>query len=63
MQLKREKEVEEVNDNWTQEDELASCEDLFTAVMTATDDANRPLHLVFQLLPSKKVSMPNRHLI
>ncbi|XP_018906134.2 protein polybromo-1 isoform X2 [Bemisia tabaci] len=37
------------------EDELNFCEDLFTAVMTATDgDTNRPLHLVFQLLPSKK---------
>lgn len=40
------------------EDELNFCEDLFTAVMTATDgDTNRPLHLVFQLLPSKKVSV------
>jgi hypothetical protein len=30
-------------------------EDLFTAVMMATDQDNRPLHTVFQLLPSKKV--------
>lgn len=32
-------------------------EDLFAAVMTATDpiDNNRPLHIVFQLKPSKKV--------
>ncbi|XP_044737785.1 protein polybromo-1 isoform X3 [Chrysoperla carnea] len=29
-------------------------EDLFTAVMMATDQDNRPLHTVFQLLPSKK---------
>ncbi|XP_054286185.1 protein polybromo-1-like isoform X2 [Macrosteles quadrilineatus] len=47
-----EREAEE--DSWSQEDELGACEDLFTAVMTATDDTNRPLHLVFQLLPSKK---------
>jgi len=32
-------------------------EDLFAAVMTATDptDNNRPLHIMFQLKPSKKV--------
>lgn len=32
-------------------------EDLFAAVMTATDptDNNRPLHTMFQLKPSKKV--------
>jgi hypothetical protein len=30
-------------------------EDLFSAVMMATDQDNRPLHTVFQLLPSKKV--------
>lgn len=36
------------------DDELGYCEDLFTAVMTAMDQDNRPLHLVFQLLPSKK---------
>lgn len=34
-------------------------EDLFSAVMTATDpqDNNRPLHTPFQLRPSKKVLM------
>lgn len=48
---KDEKEASELN----HEEELNLCEDLFTAVMTATD-ADRPLHLVFQLLPSKKVN-------
>lgn len=40
------------------DDELAMCEDLFTAVMSATDNDNRLLSAAFQLLPSKKVSMP-----
>jgi len=31
------------------------CEDLFTAVMSATDNDNRLLSAAFQLLPSKKV--------
>uniref|UniRef100_A0A8D8SGT3 Protein polybromo-1 n=1 Tax=Cacopsylla melanoneura TaxID=428564 RepID=A0A8D8SGT3_9HEMI len=30
------------------------CEELFTVVMSSTDADNRPLHEVFQLLPSKK---------
>lgn len=34
-------------------------EDFFTAIMTATDPENRPLHSVFQLLPSKKVGFEN----
>lgn len=29
-------------------------EDLFTAVMSATDSENKPIYLEFQLLPSKK---------
>lgn len=33
------------------------CEDLFTAVMSATDNDNRLLSAAFQLLPSKKVSV------
>lgn len=48
---KDEKEASELN----HEEELNLCEDLFTAVMSATDVDNRPLHPVFQLLPSKKV--------
>lgn len=36
------------------DDELAMCEDLFTAVMSATDN-DRLLSEAFQLLPSKKV--------
>lgn len=40
------------------DDELAMCEDLFTAVMSATDNDNRLLSAAFQLLPSKKVIMP-----
>lgn len=39
------------------DDELVMCEDLFTAVMSATDNDNRPLSAAFQLLPSKKVSV------
>jgi len=37
------------------DDELAMCEELFTAVMSATDNENRLLSAAFQLLPSKKV--------
>ncbi|VVC46091.1 Bromodomain, conserved site,High mobility group box domain,Bromodomain,Bromo adjacent homology (BAH) [Cinara cedri] len=37
------------------DDELAMCEDLFTAVMSATDNDNRLLSEAFQLLPSKKL--------
>lgn len=37
------------------EDDAELYEELFTAVMTACDDNNRPLHLMFQLLPSKKL--------
>ncbi|XP_050428093.1 protein polybromo-1 isoform X2 [Adelges cooleyi] len=36
------------------EEELTMYEDLFTAVMSATDNDNRPLSAAFQLLPSKK---------
>ncbi|XP_025412250.1 protein polybromo-1 isoform X3 [Sipha flava] len=36
------------------DDELAMCEELFTAVMSATDNDNRLLSAAFQLLPSKK---------
>ncbi len=39
------------------DDELNLCEDLFSAVITATDAENRPLYPVFQLLPSRKVSI------
>ncbi|XP_075218433.1 protein polybromo isoform X4 [Lycorma delicatula] len=49
-----EKDEKEANELF-HEEELNLCEDLFTAVMTATDIDNRPLHLVFQLLPSKKL--------
>lgn len=36
------------------DDDLESYEELFATVMSATDDNNRPLNLMFQLLPSKK---------
>ncbi|XP_063225163.1 protein polybromo-1 isoform X3 [Bacillus rossius redtenbacheri] len=36
------------------DDDMNQYEELFTAVMLATDSDNRPLHTVFQLLPSKK---------
>lgn len=63
-QSKRVAETDESSrdESWNQEDELGFCEDLFTVVMTATDDTNRPLHLVFQLLPSKKVSTVKAYL-
>lgn len=46
---------EESNSSFIGDDELAMCEDLFTAVMSATDNDNRLLSAAFQLLPSKKV--------
>lgn len=36
------------------DDEINPYEDLFSSIMTASDQDSRPLHLVFQLLPSKK---------
>lgn len=36
------------------DDDIDAYEELFTAVMTATDEGNRPLHPMFDLLPSKK---------
>lgn len=48
--------AEDTSESSTNPDEEANMyEDLFTAVMMATDQDNRPLHTVFQLLPSKKV--------
>lgn len=37
------------------EDDFEVFEELFTSVMTACDEGNRPLHLMFQLLPSKRL--------
>uniref|UniRef100_A0A1B6CN38 Protein polybromo-1 n=1 Tax=Clastoptera arizonana TaxID=38151 RepID=A0A1B6CN38_9HEMI len=51
---KQDMDTEDTSESSTMEEELGYCEDLFIAVMTATDADNRPLHLVFQLLPSKK---------
>lgn len=46
---------EDTSETSTNPDEdMNQFEDLFTAVMTATDLENRPLHIDFQLLPSKK---------
>ncbi|KAG4079697.1 hypothetical protein HA402_009083 [Bradysia odoriphaga] len=36
------------------DDDFELFEELFSSVMTACDENNRPLHLMFQLLPSKK---------
>ena len=48
--------AEDTSEGSTNPDDDANMyEDLFTAVMMATDQDNRPLHTVFQLLPSKKV--------
>ncbi|XP_065223085.1 protein polybromo-1 isoform X3 [Planococcus citri] len=48
---------ESSTDSWatTNEDELNLCEELFSTVMTASDQDTRPLYPVFQLLPSKKL--------
>ncbi|PSN42113.1 hypothetical protein C0J52_02963 [Blattella germanica] len=47
--------AEDTSESSTNPDDDANMyEDLFTAVMMATDPDNRPLHTVFQLLPSKK---------
>lgn len=46
---------EDTSETSTNPDEdMNPYEELFTAVMTATDVDNRPLHTAFQLLPSKK---------
>lgn len=46
---------EDTSETSTNPDEdMNQFEDLFTAIMTATDTENRPLHTDFQLLPSKK---------
>lgn len=46
---------EDTSETSTNPDEdMNQFEDLFTAVMQATDSENRPLHTDFQLLPSKK---------
>ncbi|KAK2578508.1 hypothetical protein KPH14_002062 [Odynerus spinipes] len=51
--------AEDTSESSTNPDEetMQQFEDLFAAVMTATDpmDNNRPLHIVFQLKPSKKL--------
>lgn len=36
------------------DDDMDAYEELFASVMNATDDSNRPLNLMFQLLPSRK---------
>lgn len=51
-------EIEESStESWAtnNEDELSMCEELFAAVITATDPDTRPIYPVFQLLPSRKV--------
>ncbi|XP_049837847.1 protein polybromo-1 isoform X3 [Schistocerca gregaria] len=47
-------EVDDDDNSSTHDDDINVYEELFTTVMTATDADNRPLHTVFQLLPSKK---------
>lgn len=37
------------------DDDMELFEELFTTVMIACDDNNRPLHIMFQLLPSKRI--------
>jgi protein polybromo-1 len=45
---------EDTSESSNFDDEANVYEELFTAVMTATDNENRPLHTSFQLVPSKK---------
>lgn len=58
--------MEDTSESSTNPDEetMQLFEDLFAAVMTATDpaDNNRPLHTMFQLKPSKKVRIINTYL-
>lgn len=50
---------ESSTESWaTTDDELNMCEELFAAIINATDQ-DRPLYPVFQLLPSKKVCEVN----
>lgn len=49
-----EDDASETSSNINAEEDLENYEELFTSVMTATDDTSRPLNLMFQLLPSKK---------
>ena len=55
----KQEDAEDTSESSTNPDEECSqvYEELFAAVMTATDpaDNNRPLHNMFQLKPSKKV--------
>lgn len=55
----KQEDAEDTSESSTNPDEetMQQFEDLFAAVMTATDptDNNRPLHTMFQLKPSKKV--------
>ncbi|GLH16320.1 ATP-dependent helicase brm, partial [Gryllus bimaculatus] len=54
-EAKKQDDAEDNSESSTNPDEeINQFEDLFTAVMTATDQDNRPLHTCFQLLPSKK---------
>lgn len=55
----KQEDAEDTSESSTNPDEetMQQFEDLFAAIMTATDpaDNNRPLHTMFQLKPSKKV--------
>lgn len=52
---KQDDQSEDTSESSTNPDEENNqYEDLFTAIMTATDPDNRPLHTEFQLIPSKK---------
>ena len=57
----KQEDAEDTSESSTNPDEESAqvYEELFAAVMTATDpsDNNRPLHSMFQLKPSKKVEI------
>lgn len=52
--IQESEQLDDASETSNPEEESNLIEDLFTAVMTASDADNKPLHTAFQLLPSKK---------
>ncbi|XP_064212434.1 protein polybromo-1 isoform X5 [Tribolium castaneum] len=54
VETKEPEHSEDTSESSNFDDDVNLYEELFTSVMTATDNENRPLHTSFQLIPSKK---------
>lgn len=55
VEIKQELEhSEDTSESSNFDEDVNMYEEMFTAIMTATDNENRPLHTSFQLVPSKK---------